>query len=378
MEYVCADMAGDHDIDQPHALQREQTDESLRDERGKADARIAAKKTASEEEADEVVRVARQLADQVVQDARDQADQAQPPSAAAEAGIDRERAQADVILEDKRSSEDEALEEQRSERARYLADFLTVERDATDEDMSRERDAADRLVSTRDEFLANVSHDIRSLLGGLGLNSGLLLKLAPEGPAGDPMRKFGAANQRLVARMNRMVNDLLDVTSIDAGKISLLMEQVEVDKILRDTLEAFGPMASAKGIKLDADAPSGPFPAYMDGGRVLQVLANLVSNAIKFTAATGRVSIRIRPEQGEILFTVTDTGIGIPSAELETIFERFRQISKDRRGLGLGLHISKCIIEAHGGRLWVESEPGSGSTFSFALPQLPSASTPPT
>jgi signal transduction histidine kinase len=104
------------------------------------------------------------------------------------------------------------------------------------------------------------------------------------------------------------------------------------------------------------------------------VLANLVSNAIKFTPATGRVSIRIRNEKSEILFTVTDTGIGIPTPELQTIFERFRQISKDRRGLGLGLHISKNIIEAHGGRVWVESQPGSGSTFYFALPQPPSAS----
>jgi signal transduction histidine kinase len=109
----------------------------------------------------------------------------------------------------------------------------------------------------------------------------------------------------------------------------------------------------------------------MDGGRVLQVLANLVSNAIKFTPAAGRVSIRVRAEQNEILFSVSDTGIGIPSAELRRVFERFRQISKDRRGLGLGLHISKSIIEAHGGRVWVESEVGTGSAFHFALPQHP-------
>jgi len=165
------------------------------------------------------------------------------------------------------------------------------------------------------------------------------------------------------------------VTSIDACKLSLLIEQVEVNKILRDTLEAFGPMASAKGIELDADASAKPFTAYMDSGRVLQVLANLVSNAIKFTPATGRVSIRIRNEKSEILFTVADTGIGIPTAKLQTIFERFRQISKDRRGLGLGLHISKNIIEAHGGRIWVESHPGSGSTFYFALPQPPASTT---
>ena len=371
-------MAGDDDIDGPEVSQREQTDESLRVERGKTDRRIATKQMASEEEADQAVRVARQLADEVVQGARASVDRAQPPSAATEAGVERERVRADVLLEDQRSDEDAALKGQRAERARYLADFLAVEREATDEDMSRERDDADRLVSTRDEFLGNVSHDIRSLLNGVGLNNDLMLRHAPKGPVGDPIRRYGAANQRLVARMNRMVNDLLDVASIDAGKISLLPEQVEMGKILRETLEAFEPMASAKGITLDADAAEKPFPAYLDGGRVLQVLANLVSNAIKFTPAAGRVSIRIRNEKSEIVFTVTDTGIGIPPADLQTIFERFRQISKDRRGLGLGLHISKSIIEAHGGRVWVESQPGSGSTFYFALPQPPSASTTPT
>jgi signal transduction histidine kinase len=368
-------VAGDDPMDSPGVSQREQTDESLRVERDKADARIANRKSASEDEADRVVKVARQLADHVVQDARDHADLTQPSSAATEAGVERERVRADVSLEDKRSDEDAALKEERVERARYLADFLAVEREATDEDISREREYADRLVSTRDDFLANVSHDIRSLLGGLGMNSGLLLKYVPEGPAGDPMRKYVAANQRLAARMNRLINDLLDVARIDAGKISLLTEEVEVNKIFRDTLEAFGPMASAKEIKLEADALAKPFHAHMDAGRVLQVLANLVSNAIKFTPAGGRVSIGVRAEKGEIVFSVTDTGIGIPSAELQGIFERFRQISKDRRGLGLGLHISKSIVEAHGGRMSVESEPGSGSAFYFALPHSPSAST---
>jgi signal transduction histidine kinase len=362
-------MAGDQDIERPEISQREQTDESLRVERDKADTRIATTKTAREDEADLVLRDARDLADQVVQDARDQADLTPPRSAATGAAVDRERVRADALLEDKRSNADAELEEQRAQRARYLADFLAVEREATDEDLVRERDHADRLVSTRDEFLANVSHDIRSLLGALGLNTALLLKHAPEGPGGDRMRKYAVANQRLTARMNRMVNDLLDVTSIDGGRISLLIERVELDKILRDTVEAFEPMASAKGIELDAVAAVTPLHAHMDRGRILQVLANLVSNAIKFTPATGRVSIRVRAEGNEILFSVSDTGIGIPSAELERIFERFRQISKDRRGLGLGLHISKSIIEAHGGRVWVESEPGVGSAFHFVLPQ---------
>jgi signal transduction histidine kinase len=366
-------MARDEQIDRPDLSQREQTDESLRVERDKADARIATTKTATDDEANRVVRVARDLADRVVQDARDHADLTRPPSVPG-GTIDRARELADARLEDTRSDADAKLEEQRADRARYLADFLAVEREATDEDMTRERDIADRLVSSRDELLANVSHDIRSLLGALGMNTDLLLKHAPEGPAGDRMRRYAVANQRLAARMNRLVNDLLDVSSIDGGRISLLIEPVELAKILRDTVEAFETIASTKGIALDASIADAPARAYMDGGRVLQVLANLISNAIKFTPAAGRVSIRVRAERSEIVFSVTDTGIGIPSAELPRVFERFRQISKDRRGLGLGLHISKSIIEAHGGRVWAESEVGAGSAFHFALPQPPPSS----
>src|SRR4029079_2536960 len=359
-------MARDEHIERPDLSQREQTDERLRVERDKADARIATTKTATDDEADQVVRVARDLADRVVQDARDHADLTGPPSVPG-GTIDRAHDLADARLEDKRSNADAKLDEQRADRARFLADFLAVEREATDEDMIRERDIADRLVSTRDEFLANVSHDIPSLLSALGMNTELLLKNAPEGPAGDRMRRYAVANQRLAARMNRLVNDLLDVSSIEGGRMSLLIEPVEVAKILRDTVEAFETIASTKGIALDASIADAPSRAYMDGGRVLQVLANLISNAIKFTPAAGRVSIRVRAEGGEIVFSVTDTGIGIPAAELPRVFERFRQISKDRRCLGLGLHISKSIIEAHGGRVWVESEVGTGSALQLAL-----------
>jgi len=113
--------------------------------------------------------------------------------------------------------------------------------------------------------------------------------------------------------------------------------------------------------------------AQLDGGRILQVLANLVSNAIKFTPAGGRVSIRVVADRNDIQFSVSDTGIGIPDQALSAVFERFRQLSKDRRGLGLGLHISKCIVEAHGGRMWAESVVGVGSTFHFVLPASPAA-----
>ena len=363
---------GDGDVDDKSRPRREQTDESLRFERIRADAAATDKRDAVEEKADEVVRLARELADQVVDTARNAADlgrTTQPASGESSAIRARERDRADSVVEDERSRADALLKWERSERRRYLNDFLAVERETTDRDLVRERDHADRVVATRDEFLATVSHDLRSLLGGLSLAAGLLVKHAPEGEGGDKIRRHAATSQRLVARMNRMVNDLLDLSSIEAGRLALLPEEVEVGEILRDTLDAFGSIAASKQITLDAGSAGPPIRALLDGGRIEQVLANLVSNAIKFTPENGRVSIRIRADDKEIQFAVNDTGIGIPAEDLPGVFERFRQVSKaDRRGLGLGLHISMCIVEAHGGRMWAESQVGEGSTFHFALP----------
>jgi signal transduction histidine kinase len=361
-------MGGGRDVDRPGQPRRDQTDESLRVEREKSDAAGAQKHETLEAEADEVVQLARERADQVVQDARDEADRERPQSTAAEGAGQRERSRADLVLRQERSSADALLENDRAERRRYLADFLAVERDATDKDLRGERANADKVIATRDDFLATVSHDLRSLLGGLSLNAELLVKHAPEGQAGDRIRKHAGTSQRLVARMNRLVNDLLDMASIEAGKLALVPTQVEVAHILRDTLEAFEPIAAAKRIRLGAGVEPVLLQTRIDADRILQVLANLVSNALKFTAPEGRVWIAAHSEKGEIHFAVSDTGIGIPQEELQGVFERFHQVSKDRRGLGLGLYISRCIVEVHGGRMWAESTLGAGSTFHVVLP----------
>jgi len=362
-------------IDAAHP-RRDQTDESLRVERDRSDEAVVKERETVEEKADEVIRVARRLADEVVQTARDGADRDLHSQSSPGAGVAAERAHADSVLEDNRSNEDEALKKHRSDRMNYLADFLAVERESTNRELIREREHTDKIIATRDEFLSTVSHDMRSLLSGLALNAGLLEKQAPEGEGGNKIRKYASASQRLVARMSRLVNDLLDMTSLEAGELALLPEQVGIGKILRDTLDAFEPIAAAKGVTLEGDAVPHPLEANCDGGRILQALANLVSNAIKFTPAEGRVGIWIRAEEDEIRFAVSDTGIGIPEDALLSVFERYRQVSKDRRGLGLGLHISKRIVEAHGGKMWAESKFGSGSTFHFALPIAKKSSPP--
>jgi signal transduction histidine kinase len=168
--------------------------------------------------------------------------------------------------------------------------------------------------------------------------------------------------------MNRLVGDLVDVVSIEAGRFAIAPTSCDAKALIREVLETFQPTASAKGISLNADT-DGSLLVRLDHERIFQVLANLLSNAIKFTDEDGTISVRVASVGSEARFSVADTGAGIAGNHLESIFERFWQVSQgDRRGLGLGLFISKCIVEAHGGRIWTESEIGKGSIFHFVLP----------
>jgi signal transduction histidine kinase len=143
----------------------------------------------------------------------------------------------------------------------------------------------------------------------------------------------------------------------------------DAKELVRESLEAFQPAAAAKRISLEAEALDGGLRATFDHERMLQVLANLLSNALKFTGEGGTVVVRVASAGSELRVAVQDTGVGIAPDQLEPIFERFWQVTRaDRRGLGLGLFISRSIVEAHGGRIWAESAVGAGSTFAFTLP----------
>jgi len=258
-----------------------------------------------------------------------------------------------------------------AERNSYLAAFVDAEPNATNEELIGERVYGDAVTEGQNDFLADVSHDLRSLLGGLAVSAALLIADAPEGEDGDKIRKHAESSQRAVARMTRLISDLLDTASIEAGKLALIEQPVDVGRLVSDAVEAFTTMAAVKDIVLDAALPAPPLSATLDDLRILQVLENLLSNAIKFTPVGGKVSIRVRTTAHRIHFTVSDTGVGIPENRMAAVFERFHQVTKDRRGLGLGLHISRAIVEAHGGRIWVESEVAVGSTFHVELPIAP-------
>ena len=348
---------------------RESTDKSLRVERDRADAAVDSRLEHVEAKTDQAVLDSRVVTDIATQSARTEVDRRTSPTTRERGDLTASRAREDVEVDRKREEADTATRIERGERKRYLEAFLAAERGRTDEDLVEERGLADTLVVSRDEFLANVSHDLRTLLGGLSLTAGLIDKVAPQGEAGAQIRKLAGATGRYVARMDRLLNDLLDVGSIEAGRLLLVRERVAVAGLVEETVAAFGPVAEAKRITLQAEVPGDLGDASLDGDRLLQVLANLVSNAIKFTPEGGQVRVAASGSPQEVHFTVQDSGIGIPADQLGRIFERFRQLSGTRRGLGLGLHISKCLVEAHGGGLWAESVDGAGSTLHAVVPR---------
>jgi signal transduction histidine kinase len=346
--------------------ERAQTDDSLRSERAKTDVALEKKRAALEEDSDEVLALARERADGVLQAARAKADTSGIGSATA---LKVERKEEDRALSEERTTQTTQLTNEREERRRALAELLLFERDATDKDLLLERTGADAALATRDDFLGMVSHDLRSLLGGIAVSTAFLLKEAPGGDHGRKVVKRAEGIQRFTARMNRLIGDLLDVVSLEAGRLGVTAAPGDVTRLLHESVDAFQPSASAQRILLSVAAASGPLLASFDRERILQVLANLLSNSLKFTREGGRIEVRAERDGSYVRLSVTDTGSGIPDDELDAVFERFRQVNRfDRRGHGLGLHISKGIVEAHGGRIWAESSLGNGSTFHFTLP----------
>jgi signal transduction histidine kinase len=228
---------------------------------------------------------------------------------------------------------------------------------------------AQQAVRAREGVLAVVSHDLRNPLASILLNTSTLLELSQPGVldpwVADSLRQTIA----LVEQSNRLIEDLLDVSRMTNGSISLLRSPHDLRELAARAERMLRPLAEARGLSLEVIVPDTPVAVHADGDRVLQVMSNLVGNAIKFSLAGGRVSVRVEAANGVARVTVRDTGIGIAASELEHVFDPFRQVGDaDRRGVGLGLPIARGIVEAHGGRISADSEPGVGSAFTFTLP----------
>ncbi|XYH93639.1 ATP-binding protein [Sorangium sp. So ce1128] len=352
--------------------EREETDESLRHERDATDRALAERRALIEAKSDAAVGRAREHADAALSAARENADQRSQESHLADQtseAVAKERSLEDVRVRGERALADENLRRERAAHARVLSRLLPLERDKTDRHLLTERARSDDAVSHRDDFLGIVSHDLRNLLSGIVLSVDLL---SPDTPAQDEESEAAVAAKRIrryAARMSRLIDDLVDVASIESGKLSTTVGRGDASALLADAVDMFQPMASERGISIELDVADRPLPTDFDEERVLQVLSNLLMNSIKFTSPGGRIRVRGERAEGELLVSVSDTGPGIPVDMLELVFERFWQVGKkDRRGLGLGLYICKSIVEAHGGRIWVESRMGEGSTFYFTIP----------
>jgi signal transduction histidine kinase len=348
--------------------ERHQTDESLRVERQSTPASTRA----AEEIANVVVERARGTADAVLSAARAKADRKLDETAEARTARESlvaERAAEDETLERERATADEALRKERRVNARALALLLPLEHQRTDRDLATERARFNDALANRDDFLGIVTHDLRHLLAGIAINAMVFRRTALDTEEGRQMAAGAERIELYVARMNRLIGDLVDVASIEAGKLRVSVSPGDLRTLVGEAVQLFQTAASEKGVALQGDVPM-ELGATFDHGRMLQVLANLVSNALKFTACGGTIDICIEPAGNEIRFSVRDDGAGIAADMLERVFERFGQVGKDdRTGLGLGLYISRCIVEAHGGRIWAESRIGEGSRFSFTLPR---------
>ncbi len=222
----------------------------------------------------------------------------------------------------------------------------------------------DRIKS---DFIHSVSHDLRSPLTAI---LGYVELLERIGPLNDQQREFVRRVQSSVHSITALVNDLLDLGRIEAG-FDTSREPVNMGEILRYSLETFHTLAQEKNIMLSAQISPNLPPMRGNPIRLRQLVDNLLGNAIKYTSSGGRVSVRLQAEDDQIIFQVSDTGVGIPLADQPHIFEKFYRASntpKDAPGTGLGLAIVKSIVDNHQGRVWVSSTPGQGSTFSVLLP----------
>jgi signal transduction histidine kinase len=222
-------------------------------------------------------------------------------------------------------------------------------------------------LRSREEIVGVVSHDLRNPVAAVKmLSRAVLAEMANDGTG-------QTENMLLIAKaaeqMDGLIRDLLVVSRLDAGKLMIHQEPTDPSSLLTGSLETLLPLVEEKAIKLDLQLEVGLPKVLADRERIQQTVSNLVGNAIKFTPSGGRIIVRTKATGEEVIVSVIDNGTGISADQLPNVFDRYWQSSRtDREGAGLGLAIAKGIVEGHGGRIWIESVPGQGTTASFTLP----------
>jgi signal transduction histidine kinase len=222
-------------------------------------------------------------------------------------------------------------------------------------------------------FIDTLSHELKTPLTSIIAAAGLL--------AEELQTAADESHQKLIQTIIHNANtletrlaELLDIVRTGSGKLQLQFEPVDMKSLVLGTCMQISPLLRGKGQKLKTDLPDSLPIIRGDGQRLEQVLLNLMNNATKFTPEGGNISVRVRKQDTGLVVEVQDDGIGIAKEEQTRLFKPYSRLSSDRQrhpGLGLGLALSKQVVELHGGRIWVDSEPGKGSTFSFSLPRNP-------
>lgn len=291
-----------------------------------------------------------------------------------------ERSATDAVLEHERERAD-AREDSRRAKGTVARATQEAHRRDTNERLSHERADADAHAAAsesalevargteanRADVFAMVTHDLRSPLCVIVANADLIAG----NPAGEYTREAAEDITRAAARMGRLLTDLLDVARIDAGTFKLTRKPLDARALLSELRQSYRPLFDDSGVTLSVGLPAEPVVASFDHDRVVQMLANLLGNAMKFTPRGGHVALELEQQQGEeqLVFVVRDDGPGIDARAFPHLFERFWQQDPDRRrGLGLGLYLCRTIAEAHGGDISVQSQPGLGATFRVSLP----------
>jgi two-component system, sensor histidine kinase and response regulator len=238
----------------------------------------------------------------------------------------------------------------------------------TNEQLQVSKQRAEAATRARDDVLATVSHDLKNPVGTIYTSASLLLDM-PLPP--DAQHRQLEIIRRTAERMDRLIMDLLDVSSMEAGRFAVDAAPESLHSLMTEVGEVFAPMADARGIKLRAELPDRDAMVKADRGRVLQVMSNLIGNAVKFTPEGGSVTVATQLSESEVEFTIADTGTGIAEENLPRIFDRFWHAGK-AGGSGLGLAIAQGIVLAHNGEIRVESG-SDGTTFYFTLPIVTSS-----
>jgi signal transduction histidine kinase len=243
-------------------------------------------------------------------------------------------------------------------------------------DNARLYESAQHAIRAREELVAVVSHDLKSPLATIVMNTSMLRKKLVVDESSDLRRPIERI-QKSTDRMNRLICDLLDLAKLDGGYISIQPVPHDVALLVSDAIELLREEATEKSLQIAQDVVSEGARALCDRERVLQVIANIVGNAVKFTQPGGEIAVCVEPYGKDVLVSVRDTGPGIPEEQRARIFERYWQAKETaHKGTGLGLSIAKGLVEVHGGRIWVESKVGEGSTFFFTLPGVETAGAP--